>query len=113
MAESIFTLEKADGRARAGSIRTAHGEVPTPAFMPVGTRATVKTLDPVEVRKRNYVRSDEMPYETPNGCVYDSGDYEPALRQAMGIAAASHVAANHSLTGAAARLNAVLATVVP
>ena len=32
-------------------------------------------LDPVEIRKRNYIRADEMPYETPNGCVYDSGDY--------------------------------------
>ncbi len=30
-------------------------------------------LDPVEVRKRNYIRADEMPYTTPNGCVYDSG----------------------------------------
>ncbi len=36
-------------------------------------------LDPVEVRKRNYIRSDEMPYETPNGCVYDSGDYARML----------------------------------
>jgi len=36
-------------------------------------------LDPVEVRKLNYVRSDEMPYETPNGCVYDSGDYARML----------------------------------
>jgi CO/xanthine dehydrogenase Mo-binding subunit len=36
-------------------------------------------LDPVEVRKRNYVRADEMPYETPNGCVYDSGDYARML----------------------------------
>jgi len=32
-------------------------------------------LDPVEVRKRNYIRAEDMPYETPNGCVYDSGDY--------------------------------------
>ena len=31
-------------------LRTAHGEVETPAFMPVGTKATVKTLDPDEVR---------------------------------------------------------------
>src|SRR5215218_9269472 len=30
-------------------------------------------LDPVEIRKKNYVRAEEMPYETPNGCVYDSG----------------------------------------
>ena len=40
-------------------------------------------LDPVEVRKRNYVRSDEMPYETPNGCVYDSGDYARCLDIAL------------------------------
>jgi CO/xanthine dehydrogenase Mo-binding subunit len=40
-------------------------------------------LDPVEVRKRNYIRSDEMPYETPNGCVYDSGDYALCLDMAL------------------------------
>ncbi len=40
-------------------------------------------LDPVEVRKRNYIRADEMPYETPNGCVYDSGDYARCLDIAL------------------------------
>ena len=35
-------------------------------------------IDPVEMRKRNYVRADEMPYTTVNGCVYDSGDYARA-----------------------------------
>jgi CO/xanthine dehydrogenase Mo-binding subunit len=30
-------------------------------------------LDPVEVRKRNYIRADEMPYTTPNGCVTTAG----------------------------------------
>ncbi len=40
-------------------------------------------LDPVEVRKRNYVRADEMPYTTPNGCVYDSGDYARCLDLAL------------------------------
>src|SRR5919197_133704 len=40
-------------------------------------------LDPVDVRKRNYVRADEMPYETPNGCVYDSGDYARTLDEAL------------------------------
>jgi queuine tRNA-ribosyltransferase len=49
-AVSCFTLEATDGAARAGTIRTAHGEIPTPAFMPVGTKATVKTLHPDEVR---------------------------------------------------------------
>ena len=45
-----FTLDATDGAARAGTLRTAHGDVPTPAFMPVGTKATVKTVDPDELR---------------------------------------------------------------
>jgi CO/xanthine dehydrogenase Mo-binding subunit len=40
-------------------------------------------LDPVEVRKRNYIGADEFPYETPNGCLYDSGDYEAALDRVL------------------------------
>jgi CO/xanthine dehydrogenase Mo-binding subunit len=40
-------------------------------------------LDPVEVRKRNYVKAEQMPYETPNGCVYDSGDYARGLDMAL------------------------------
>src|ERR687892_1821593 len=40
-------------------------------------------LDPVEVRKKNYVRAEEMPYETPNGCVYDSGDYARCLDEEL------------------------------
>ena len=47
--------------------------------------ATVLGLDPVEVRKRNYIRADEMPYETPNGCIYDSGDYERCLEIALDL----------------------------
>jgi 2-furoyl-CoA dehydrogenase large subunit len=42
-------------------------------------------LDPVEVRKRNYVKTEEMPYETPNGCVYDSGDYAQCLDVALDL----------------------------
>jgi queuine tRNA-ribosyltransferase len=45
-----FDLEETDGAARAGVLRTAHGDVPTPAFMPVGTKATVKGVHPDEVR---------------------------------------------------------------
>lgn len=39
-----LTVESKDGAARAGTLRTPHGEVPTPMFMPVGTRASVKAL---------------------------------------------------------------------
>jgi queuine tRNA-ribosyltransferase len=45
-----FRVTATDGAARAGVLQTAHGEVPTPAFMPVGTKASVKTLHPDEVR---------------------------------------------------------------
>ena len=41
-----FRLEAIDGAARAGILSTAHGEVATPAFMPVGTAATVKAMTP-------------------------------------------------------------------
>jgi queuine tRNA-ribosyltransferase len=40
-----FVVEHRDGAARAGVLRTPHGAVPTPAFMPVGTRGTVRALD--------------------------------------------------------------------
>ena len=46
----VFEVVAEDGRARAGVLRTVHGEVETPAFMPVGTKGTVKMLDPSEVR---------------------------------------------------------------
>jgi queuine tRNA-ribosyltransferase len=45
-----FAVTARDGAARAGLLRTAHGDVPTPAFMPVGTKATVKTVAPAELR---------------------------------------------------------------
>jgi queuine tRNA-ribosyltransferase len=45
-----FSLLGIDGQARAGLIATPHGAVATPAFMPVGTQATVKGLSPEAVR---------------------------------------------------------------
>jgi queuine tRNA-ribosyltransferase len=47
---SHFEVTATDGAARAAILRTAHGDVRTPVFMPVGTKATVKTLDPDELR---------------------------------------------------------------
>jgi queuine tRNA-ribosyltransferase len=46
-----FTITATDGEARAGVLRTAHGDVPTPAFMPVGTKASVKGIDPDRLRE--------------------------------------------------------------
>jgi queuine tRNA-ribosyltransferase len=44
-----FRIDANAGAARAGVFITPHGEVETPAFMPVGTGATVKTLDPEDL----------------------------------------------------------------
>ena len=41
-----FEILNSDGRARTGSLLTAHGAIDTPAFMPVGTAATVKAMTP-------------------------------------------------------------------
>jgi queuine tRNA-ribosyltransferase len=45
-----FRVEAVDGAARAGVLTTTRGEIRTPAFMPVGTKGTVKSLHPDEVR---------------------------------------------------------------
>jgi queuine tRNA-ribosyltransferase len=45
-----WTLEASDGAARAGTLHTAHGDVPTPVFMPVGTSGTVKAMTADAVR---------------------------------------------------------------
>ena len=47
---SVFEVTARDGAARAGILHTAHGDVRTPVFMPVGTKATVKAVDPDELR---------------------------------------------------------------
>ena len=46
-----FTLKHSHAGARAGALQTPHGAVPTPAFMPVATQASVKGLSPDEVRE--------------------------------------------------------------
>lgn len=45
-----FDIHATDGKARAGTIRMRRGEIRTPAFMPVGTAATVKAMKPADVR---------------------------------------------------------------
>ena len=46
-----FKILKKDGSARLGKIKTAHGNIETPTFMPVGTAATVKAMHPDSVAK--------------------------------------------------------------
>jgi len=50
MAGLNFTIHATDGAARTGTVAMARGEIRTPAFMPVGTAATVKAMKPQDVR---------------------------------------------------------------
>jgi carbon-monoxide dehydrogenase large subunit len=43
-------------------------------------------VDPVELRLRSFIRPEQFPYENKTGWVYDSGDYEAAMRKALEIA---------------------------
>ena len=50
MTRFAFTIHATDGKARTGTIQMRRGEIRTPAFMPVGTAATVKAMKPESVR---------------------------------------------------------------
>jgi carbon-monoxide dehydrogenase large subunit len=43
-------------------------------------------VDPVEIRRRNYIKSEQFPYDSPAGLVFDSGNYEGALDEALRLA---------------------------
>ncbi len=48
--EFSFTLKTTENKARRGEVKTAHGTIQTPAFMPVGTAATVKAIKSCDVK---------------------------------------------------------------
>lgn len=43
-------------------------------------------IDPIEMRRRNLIRRDDMPYRTPGGLIYDDGDFEAVLDKALALA---------------------------
>ena len=51
LSASPWILQARDGEARAGVLTTAHGEVETPVFMPVGTQASVKALSSADLER--------------------------------------------------------------
>ena len=51
---STFEITARDGRARTGTLKLAHGEVATPAFVPLATKAVVKTLEVREAAELGY-----------------------------------------------------------
>ncbi len=65
-----FALNATDGKARTGVISTPRGDIRTPAFMPVGTAATVKAMMPESVarHRRRYPAGQHLsPDAAPHG----------------------------------------------
>ena len=60
---ALYELLKKDptSMARLGKIHTHHGDIETPIFMPVGTRATVKAMSPRELEEEEVQNSRELP----------------------------------------------------
>src|SRR5213592_1377940 len=60
-------------------------------------------MDPAEVRRRNLIPSAEMPYRTPSGGLYDSGDYPKAFAKALEIAQYAELRREQATARAAGR----------
>jgi carbon-monoxide dehydrogenase large subunit len=52
----------------------------------VETAARELGIDPAELRRRNFIRPDQFPYQTPVALEYDTGDYEASLEKALRLA---------------------------
>ena len=82
-----FRILETDGAARRGEFVTPHGAVQTPAFMPVGTQATVKGLTPdalratgaeivLELKSQDY-GSRDFTCRDLEGHIWNFGTYDP------------------------------------
>ena len=61
------------------------GGQPTSSSGVVDQAARELGIDPVEIRRRNFVRPEEFPYQTPLAVVYDSGNYHATLDKLLEI----------------------------
>ncbi|MFH1540904.1 MAG: tRNA guanosine(34) transglycosylase Tgt [Elusimicrobiota bacterium] len=96
-----FELLDSDGLARIGILYTAHGNIETPCFMPVGTLGTVKTLSPAELTEINaqiilgnsyhlYLRPGLEVIKNANGLHKFIGWQKPILTDSGGFQVFSH-----------------------
>ena len=61
-------------------------------------------IDPVEIRRRNFISPQALPYRTPTGSNYDSGEFEAAMDRAIGLSDAGAYAARMALSRKSGRL---------
>ncbi|HEV3055283.1 MAG TPA: molybdopterin cofactor-binding domain-containing protein, partial [Solirubrobacteraceae bacterium] len=90
----VYTNKAPGGVAYACSFRIAEAVYLVERL--VDCLAQELRIDPAELRLNNLIRPDQFPYETQTGWLYDSGDYERALRKALGIAGYEQLRAEQS-----------------
>ena len=66
----------------------------------VNEAARVAGLDPAEIRRRNFVRPEQMPYHTPGGRMYDTGDFAGQMQTALDNADIAGFEARRALSAA-------------
>ncbi len=81
---AVFTNKAPGGVAYACSFRITEAVYLVERMVDV--LAHELDMDPAELRLKNFIQPDQFPYETKTGWVYDSGNYEPAMRKAMAMA---------------------------
>ena len=64
-------------------------------------------IDPAEIRRRNFIQPDQFPYQTPVALVYDTGDYEQALDEALKMADYAGFAARKAESARHGRLRGI------
>ncbi len=69
-------------------------------------------IDPVDMRRRNFIRIDAFPYTTASGAVYDSGNYQAVLEQALEKSEYNHFRHQRSETSGSLRYGLGVAAVV-
>jgi len=82
--EAVYTNKAPGGVAYACSFRITEAVYCVERI--VDALAYELNMDSAELRMKNLIKPDQFPYETKTGWIYDSGDYEPALRKAMDMA---------------------------
>ena len=63
-------------------------------------------LDPVEMRKKNFIPADAFPYRNVTGALYDSGQYEMAMKRRRGAGAVRRTKAKRNGSGPKASIEA-------
>ncbi|MFP6808578.1 MAG: xanthine dehydrogenase family protein molybdopterin-binding subunit [Pseudomonadales bacterium] len=73
----------------------------------VESAAREMNLDPVEIRRRNFIQPEDFPYQTPVALEYDIGDYEASLAKALDMAGYSEFPARKEEAAARGKLRGI------